>query len=311
MATMTLVEFKKRTRSELIAGVVEDIYTLNPIWSTIPWIPFSGSGITVNRETTIGDSQFLAIGGTITAKAASAVTSVTFEPTTCIGDAEINNLQVTMSESDINDVVATEISSKAKSVGRNLETGFATGDGSSPNMNSMHSLIDSSQYVTNVSGGANLTFAMLDDVLAKVDSMNGQVGWIQMTQRDFNAYKALLRALGGTAADWAVTLPDGRTTLAYEGIPIFVNRYLSTTETDDGAALTTGAQSSLYCGVWDDGSKKQGAAMIYPKASTMGISVEPIGSKELADEKIFRVKAYTNFAIFNRRGIARLTGLKI
>ena len=33
MSTMTLVELKKRTRDQLIAGVVEDIYTTNPIYA--------------------------------------------------------------------------------------------------------------------------------------------------------------------------------------------------------------------------------------------------------------------------------------
>lgn len=309
MPTMTLTEFKKRTRDQLVAGIVEDIYTTNPIWNVLPWIGFAGSGISVNRENTIGDAQFLAIGGTITAKAASAVDQILFQPTTAIGDAEINDLQVAMSGSDINDVVATEISSKAKAVGRLMQNGIATGDGSDPNMNSLHSMIDSGQYVTQTAGGVALSFEKLDELVDKVKSKDGLVEWIMMNGRDIRAYRALCRAMNGNASD-EVRLGDRTIKMdAYEGIPIFQNDWLSITETDDGAALTGGALSSVYAGVWDDGTKKIGASMIYPQATTAGISVENIGAMETRDERIYRVKAYMNFAIFNRRGVARLTGV--
>lgn len=311
MATMTLVEFKKHVRDQLIAGVVEDIFTTNPIYAYTPWIPFAGSGVSVNRENTLGDAQFLAIGGTITAKAASAVDQVLFEPTKVIGDAEIDKLEQAMSGSDINDIVATEISSKAKSVGRKIQAGMATGDGSTPNMNSMHSLIDSGQYTTsNGVGGAALTFEMLDELIDLVKSKDGLVDWIQMSGRDIRKYRALLRALGGTVP--TIDVQMGNRTIKineYNSIPIFQNDYLSVTETDDGAALTGGTQSSIYAGNWDDGSKKVGCGLIYPKATAAGIAVEPVGAMETKDEDIWRVKAYTNFATFNKRGIARLTGV--
>jgi len=313
MASVTLAEFIKRTRDELVAGVCEDIYTLNPIYSVLPWDGYTGSGITVNRETTIGDAQILDIGGTITAKAASAVTAVLFRATTLIGDAEINGLFDVESAGTSNDLTAMEISSKAKALGRLIQAAMA-GVSADPNaalFNSMHSLIDSGQYVSNNTvGGETLTFDHLDNLLAEVDAKDGQVDFILMTQREFNKFKALLRALGGTPADWVVTLPDGRTTLSYEGVPVFVNRWLSVTETDDGAALTGGAQSSVYAGCFDDGTRKVGCALIHPEGMDAGVNVEPIGKMETRDETIWRVKSYVNFAIFNRRGMARLTGIK-
>lgn len=309
MATMTLAEFKKRHRDQLVEGVVEDIYTTNAIWSSIPWIPFAGSGISVNREETIGDAEFLAIGGTITAKTPSEVTQILFEPTTAIGDAEINDLEIAMSGSDINDVISMEISSKSKSVGRLMQNGIATGTGTAPVMNSLPSMVDSGQYVTQTAGGVALSFLALDEVIDLVKSKDGFVDWLMMNGRDIRAYRALNRSLGGVPM---MEVQMGNRTIQIEefnGIPIFQNDYLSITETDDGAALTGGDQSSVYAGVWDDGTKKIGASMIYPSASQMGISVENIGAMEAKDNRIFRIKAYMNFAIFNRRGVARLTGV--
>jgi hypothetical protein len=309
MPTMTLAEFKKRTPEKLIAGVVEDIYVTNPVWKFMPWIPFAGAGISVNRENTIGDAQFLAIGGTITAKAASVVDQILFGPTTAIGDAEINDLQVIMSGSDQNDVVATEISSKAKSVGRLMQQGIATGDGSDPNMNSLHSMVDSGQYVTQTAGGVALGYDALDELIDKVKSKDGAVDWMMMNGRDIRQFRALQRAAGGLRP---IDVQMGDRTIQiqqYNGIPIFQNDWLPVTETDDGAALTGGALSSVYAGVWDDGTKKIGASMIYPQGTPAGVTVENIGAMETRDERIYRVKAYMNFAIFNRRGVARLTGV--
>lgn len=305
MPTMTLVEFKKRTRDQLIAGIAEDIYTTNAIWSHIPWVSFQGSGIIVNRENTIGDAQFISIGGTITAKAPSAVDQITFAPTTCIGDAEINKLQVAMSGSDVNDVVAIEISSKSKNVGRQMQNGIATGDGADPNMNSLHSMVDSGQYVA---GGAG-TFDMLDALIDKVKSKDGIVEWMMAAGRDIRMIRSMYRSLGGVPMTEVKVGNKTIKVIEFEGIPIFQNDWLPITETAGGAALTGGALSSIYAGVWDDGSKKVGAAMIYPEAVPAGIIYEPVGAMETKDEAIHRVKAYMNFAIFNRRGVARLTDL--
>ena len=311
MPTMTIAEFKKRTRDQLIAGIVGDVYTTNPVYEFIPWTSYRGSGISVNREDTIGDAQFLAVGGTITAKAASGVTQILFESTKVIGDAEIDSKLIVESGSDINDVVATELSSKAKAVGRLIQQGIATGDGASPNMNSLHSMVDSGQYVTQTAGGVVLGYDALDEVLDKVKSKDGTVEWMMMHGREIRAFRALERTSGGLRP---MDIQMGGKTIQiqqYNGIPIFQNDWLSITETDDGAALTGGALSSVYCGVWDEGDKKTGLSMIYPEASELGFSVTNIGQAETRDETIYRVRALCNLALFNRRGVARLTGVKV
>jgi hypothetical protein len=302
MSTLTLPEFLKRTRDQLIAGIVEDIYTMNPIWNFVPWIGFAGSGISVNREVAMGDAEFLAIGGTITAKSPSEVDQILFQPTTLLGDAEINLLEVAMSNSDINDVVTTEVSSKSKSVGRQMQAGMANGDGTAPNMNGLLYMVDSEQTII---PGANtdLTFELLDQLQTLVVSKDGIVDFIMMQSRELLAYRTLCRALGGVPM-MEVRMGD-RTIMVEEfnGIPIFRNDYIApkTGEEADG--------NIIYAGVWDDGSKKIGAAMIYPQATVAGIQFTDVGEMESKDEKIYRVKAYMNSAIFNRRGVAMLKGI--
>lgn len=310
MATQTLAEAAKLINNEIVQGVAEDIITTNPIWNAIPWTGYEGQAILVNRENALGDAQHLAVGGTITAKAAATFTQVPFTAVTTIGDAEMNGLVQAQSSGAGVDQLAVEVSSKAKSVGRLLQTGIAQGTGVSPQLNSLHTLVDAGQY-TAASAGQALSLTLLDSLLDLVKAKDGQVDWIMMPARTLRAYKALVRSLGGVTETMAFTMPNGttRNVSVYEGVPIFQNDYLSVTETANGAALTTGALTSVYAGVWDDGSQKVGVSMIHPIAVPAGIVVENIGAAEAKDETIVRVKSYSNFASFNRRGIARLTSI--
>lgn len=311
MASMTLAEFIKRSRDSLITGIAQDIYTTNPMYDFIPWMAYIGSGITYNRETTMGDSQYAGYGTAITAKATSVVTPVLYRGTGILGDAEINKQQIAESGGDGGDLIVSEVSSKAKSVGRNIQTGIAVGSGVAPDMNSLHTLCDPLQYTTTAgAGGAALSLERIDELVQLVKSKDGFVDFIVAAGRDIRKIRSLYRATGGTRP-MDVQLGDRTIQVdTFEGIPIFQNDYLSTTETDNGAALTGGTQSSMYAGVWDDGSRKVGVSLIYPAgADSMGINVESVGAKEGYDEEIYRVKWYGNFALFNRRGAARLTGI--
>jgi hypothetical protein len=290
MATQTLAEAKKLIQDDLVAGVAEDIFTTSPIWGFMPWTPMSGQSILVNREDVLGDSQHLAVGGTITAKAAAAFVQDSYALTTTIGDAELNGL-----------VAAT-----SNSAGK-LQTGMATGDGINPNLNSLHSLVDAEQYTT-ASAGQALSFELLDELLDLVKAKDGEVDYLMMPGRTLRSYRTLVRALGGVNETIAFDMGNGRTRNidVYNNIPVFQNDYLSVEETANGAALTGGTLTSVWAGCFDDGSSKIGSAFIYPDGTPMGIDVQQVGVAETKDEEIMRVKSYSNFVQFNRRGLARL-----
>jgi hypothetical protein len=308
MATQTLAESAKLIQNNLVRGVAEDIISLNPIYSTLPFMGYTGQGFIVNRENALGDAGFYSVGATITHKTAATFTQATYTSTKIIGDAEVDGLVQAEAEGDGVDQMAVEISSKAKNISRQFQNGMVNGSGTSPAMNSLHSMCDSTQYTT-ASTGQALSFALLDELLDLVKSKDGMVDWIMMPPRTMRAYKALLRALGGTTPEWVVTLPDGRKTIGYEEIPIFKNEYLGVTETANGAALTGGALTSVWAGVWDDGSRKVGLSAIHPIKTPGGIVVDPVGKQEAVDTEIMRVKMYSNMAMFNRRGLARLTSI--
>ncbi len=310
MATQTLAEAQKLINNQIVSGVIEDIITTSPIWQAMPWTGYSGQAILVNRENALGNAQHLAVGGTITAKAAATFTQTAYTAVTTVGDAELNGLVAAQSSSDGVDQMAIEVSSKAKSVGRLLQTGIATGDGATPNLNSFHTLVDASQY-TAASAGQAISFALLDELLDLVKAKDGEVDFLMLPARTLRSYKALVRALGGINEVMTFTMPNGttRNVSVYEGVPMFQNDYLSVAETANGAALTTGALTSVYAGCWDDGTQKVGVSMIHPEGTDMGINIEAVGSSETKDEEIVRVKSYSNFVQFGRRSTARLTSI--
>lgn len=310
MTTQTLAEAQKLINNEIVSGIAEDIITTSPIWQVMPWTGYDGQAIMVNRENALGDAQHLAVGGTITAKAAATFVRDTYTAVTTIGDAELNGLVAAQSRSAGVDQMAVEISSKAKSVGRLLQTGIAEGDGTDPNLHSMHTLTDASQYTT-ASIGQALSFELLDELLDLVKAKDGEVDWMQLPARTIRSYRTLVRALGGVNETMAFDMGNGRTRNVdvYNGIPMFQNDYLSITETANGAALTTGALTSVYAGCFDDGSGKVGVSMIHPNGTPVGIDVSMVGASESKDEDIVRVKSYSNFVNFNRRGMARLTSI--
>jgi len=308
MASQTLAEAKKFINDDIVAGIVEDIITINPLFDVLPFDGYAGQGIILNREETLGDAGLYAVGDTITHKTPAAFEQATFKATKIIGDVEMDDLVQLQSESGGVDQLAIEISSKAKTISRIFQTGVAQGTGTGTGIHSLHSLCDSGQYCI-ASAGRAISFELLDELLDLVKAKDGQVDWIMMPRRTIRSYKALLRALGGTPAEWVVTLPGGRQTIGYENIPIFPNEYLSVAETANGAALTGGNLTSVWAGVFDDGTRRVGVSGIHPERAPAGITVKAIGTSQTKDEEVYRVKMYANFASYNRRGIARLASI--
>tara|TARA_B110000503_G_scaffold40215_2_gene66008 strand:+ start:5895 stop:6830 length:936 start_codon:yes stop_codon:yes gene_type:complete len=310
MATQTLAQAKLFINDEIVTGIVEDIITTNPIYQVMPFTGYSGQAILVNREETLGNAQNLAIGGEITAKGASTSVQTPYTAITIIGDAEMNGLVQAQSQSAGVDQMMAEVSSKAKSVGRLIQEGMASGTGTSPQMHSLPSLCDASQYTTAAATQA-LSFELLDELLDLVKAKDGEVDYLVANGAQLRKYRALVRQLGGVNETIAFDMGNGRSRNidVYNNVPIFQNDWIGSTETANGAALAGGALTSIYAGCFDDGTQKIGQSFIHPEGVPAGIAIDQVGVAELKDNTITRVKAYANFVNFNRRGLARLTSL--
>lgn len=306
MPTVTLAESAKLTQDQLVAGLIESIVEVNPLYEMMPFTEIEGNALAYNRENALGDVQFLGVGGTITAKNAATFTKVTSELTTLIGDAEVNGL-IQATRSDYTDQTAVQVASKAKSLGRQFQSTMISGDGTANSFQGMLALVAAGQTIVAGGGagnGAQLSFDLLDELLDKVKDKDGQVDFIMSTFAMRRKYFALLRALGGAGINETITLPSGRQIPVYRGVPWFVNDFIPSNMVQGSANNTT----AIFAGTFDDGSNKYGIAGLTARGAA-GLRIEDVGPKENADERITRVKMYCGFANFSQLGLAALKGL--
>ena len=304
MASVTLAESAKLAQDELVAGVIENVITVNEMFELLPFDGIDGNALAYNRENVLGDVQMAGVGTTITAKAAATFTQVTSTLTTIIGDAEVNGL-IQATRSNIQAQTAVQVASKAKSVGRLYQQTMVIGDGTANTFQGILALTPASQKIATGANGSQLTFDILDQLIDIVKDKDGQVDYLMMPFRTRRAYFNLLRTLGGASVNEVMNLPSGRQVPMYRGVPIFVNDYIPTNQT---VGTSSGICTSIVAGTFDDGSGMHGVSGLTAMGNA-GIRVENIGAKETADDKITRVKFYCGFANFSQLGVAVAPGI--
>lgn len=304
MASVTLTESAKLAQDELVAGVIENIVTVNPFFDVLPFDGIDGNALAYNRENVLGDVQVLGVGGTITAKAAATFTQVTSMLTTIIGDAEVNGLIQATRSGDGNDQQAVQIASKAKSVGRKYQDMLVNGTGASNEFDGMLNLCASGQKAVTGANGKALDFEVLDELIDLVTDKDGEVDYFMLNGRTLRSYMALLRALGGASINEVITLPSGREVPGYRGVPMFRNDWVPINQTKG----TGNNQTTIFAGTLDDGSRMHGIAGLTAEQAA-GIQVVPVGESETKDESITRIKWYSGLALFSEKGLACADGI--
>lgn len=308
MASVTLAESAKLAQDELVAGVIENIITVNRMFDVLPFDGIEGNSLAYNRENVLGDVIMAGVGTTFSGasagKAAATFTKVNSNLTTIMGDAEVNGLIQATRSGDGNDQTATQIASKAKSAGRKFQDQLINGTGTGNEFAGLIQLCASGQKATTGANGSNLSFDILDQLLDLVVDKDGAVDYITMPARTLRSYKALLRALGGASVNEVVELPSGAEVPAYSMVPIFRNDYIPVNQTKGtGTNCTT-----IFAGTLDDGSRTHGIAGL-TAAQASGIQVVDVGEAEDKDEHIWRVKWYCGLALFSEKGLAAADGI--
>jgi len=319
MTVLSEVQAGLLTQDELVAGIIEDIITVNQMYQVLPFDSYEGTGLTVNRENALAGAGLAAVGGSLAGavpangipaiagvgagtnfKDPATWTQETFTLKTIIGDAEVNGL-VQAQMSDTTDQTASQIAAKAKQVGRIYQDLMMNGNESvsSLQFDGLLVLADSQ-----VDGTGALSFLDMDTAMDEVKDKDGVVDYIVMAARTRRAYKALLRALGGAAIDDVVTLESGDIVIAYEGVPIFKNEYLPTNLGETAAQTET----AVIFGTFDDGTRQYGVAGLTSRTNG-GIVVDEIGALEGSDASLTRVKWYAGLAQFSRKGLTVLQGV--
>lgn len=303
MASVTLAESAKLAQNELVAGIIENIITVNRLFEVLPFDGVTGNALAYNRENALGDVQAAGVGDSITAKAAATFSAVSVALTKILGDAEVDNLIQATRSSDGNDQTATQIASKAKSCGREYQRQLIVGAGAGNEFLGLEGLC--TQAVDTGTDGSAFSFEILDELMDLVVDKDGQVDYFTMHARTQRQYFTALRALGGASINDVVTLPSGAQVPAYRAVPIFRNDYIPIDVTKGASDDTT----SIYAGTFDDGSRQHGIAGLTSDQMS-GIQVVDVGEAEGKDEHIWRVKWYCSLALFSAKGLACADGIQ-
>lgn len=310
MASVTLAESAKLAQDELVAGVIENVITVNNMFELLPFDGIDGNALAYNRENVLGDVDVFGVGDEIGAggkagDGAATFTQITSSLTTIMGNAEVNGLIQATRSGDGNDQTAIQIASKAKSAGRKYQDMLINGTGAGDEFDGLINLCAGSQTVASTgANGDNLSFEVMDEIMDLVTDKDGQVDYFAMNARSIRSYYALLRALGGAGIGEVVELPSGDQVPGYRGVPIFRNDYIPVNQTRGSATTAT----TIFAGTLDDGSRQHGIAGLTAEKEA-GMSVVDVGIHDTKDEHIFRVKWYSGLALFSEKGLACATGI--
>lgn len=339
MAVLSEIQAGILTQDELVAGVIEQIVTVNSMFQVFPFDAIDGSALDLSDENELGAAGMTSVtgatantgdftfadgvapaGNPITANALPAgfdadgatqganfkspatFNERTFRLKTILGDAEVNGL-IQATYSGENDQEAVQIASKAKNLGRIYQACLVNGDETASGGLQFDGLLTLAAANGTTSGTAAtaLSFGGMDAAMDEVKDKDGQVDYIAAHARTRRSYKALLRGVGGATVDDVVTLENGDTVIAYEGVPLFRNDYIPTTQGG-------GSDTSMIFGTLDDGSRSYGVAGITAQ-NAAGIQVVPVGEKENQDATLNRVKWYAGLAQFSQLGLHVYTGI--
>lgn len=293
------VEAEKLSNNMLVAGVIEEIIDKDELFALFPFLGIQGKAYVYNREKTISEGEFLDPVNDVVPEGASTFDEVTAKLRVLAGDVDVDKfLDATMG--DTNSQKAIQIAQKAKGLARKFRRTLAIGDSATNNkeFDGIAKLTHNDQVITAGANGAALSLSMLDELL---DAVPNGADAIMMRSGTLRAYRALLRAMGGTLPESIMIENFGMAVPGHNGVPIIINDFLPADE-DQG---TNEATASIYAMRLNEVDGLHG---LYG-GSSAGIVVEDIGTVQNKDATRTRLKWYCGTALKSTKSLARIKGV--
>ncbi|MGH9173949.1 MAG: major capsid protein [Vicinamibacterales bacterium] len=291
---MTKAEAAKLTNDLLLRGVIETIVSESSVLQMLPFEDVTGTAITYNRENAAPTVDWYDVGDTWT-ESTPTFTQVTASLKILGGDADVDNF-LAQTYRDPNDIEAETIALKAKAVAYEFSQTFYDGDDAvtPKQFDGLVNLVTAGQTIEMAINGAALTLDKLDELIDLVKP--GRPDALMMAKRTRRKLSSLRRA-SGNLLETDVDM-FGRRALFYDGIPILVDDFLPTNETQGSSGAVC---SSIYAARFG----RQGVLGL----DNGGIQIERVGELETKDATRTRVKWYCGLALFGTLGLARLEGI--
>lgn len=291
-------EAQKLSANQMVAGIIEEIITVNEMFEVLPFVQVTGKAYVYHRENTLPSVTYLDPNDSVTEDAAT-FTEIVTKLRILAGDVDVDKfLEETMS--DVTDQLATQIGLKAKAMARQFQSSVAIGNSgtNAKEFDGIGVLVSAAQTTPVGTNGGALTLGALDQL---IDSVPNKPDFLMMRSGTRRAYVALLRASGGVQPAMIQNHNFGQPILSHNGVPILVNDFLPGTE-------TLGSGTNL-CSVYAvRANELDGLHGLYG-GKEAGMRVESIGTVQNKDATRTRVKWYCGLALKSTKSLARLSGV--
>lgn len=293
------VEAEKLSQNTLVSGIIEEIIDKDDLFSVLPFLGVEGKSYDYVREKTLSEGEFISpVTGTVP-EGAATFEEVSTKLKVLAGDVDIDKFLMT-TMSDTNPQLSEQIAAKAKGIGRKFRRTLALGDegANALEFNGVGTLCAADQKIVAGADGAALDFAMLDELL---DAVPNGADVIMMRSGTVRAYRALLRASGGLEPAHVMMEDFGRPMLTHNGVPIIVNDFLPSDETQ-GANDKTASIYAMRLNTAD------GLHGIFGGDSA-GVQFEEVGTVQDKDAFRYRLKWYAGTALKSTKSLAAIKGI--
>jgi len=207
-------------------------------------------------------------------------------------DVVVYNFEATAVEQLVDRVLEKTLAA-SEAITRAFKRLFIVGSQTNPNeFDGLDRFVDTSMVVNAGSGGAPISFQLLDELLEKFP-VGAEPTAIIVHPRTYLSIKALLRTLYVTPEQ--VMLPNfGRPVMAYNGIPILKNEYIP---------ITSGL-TSVY-------AVRLGQTTVHGlhMGDNAGVVIEEVGKLENRDARKWRLKWYVSMASKNKWDVAKIINI--
>jgi hypothetical protein len=294
-------EAEKLAENDLVRGVIEEVIDKDELFALLPFTKTDGKAYVYNRETTVVEADFLDPNDTVNEGAAQFAEVVT-KLRILAHDVDVDKFLAT-TMSDANDQVAVQIAAKAKGLARKFRRTLIIGDNATnaKEFDGIQKLCaaNAGQNLVVGANGAALSLSLLDQLL---DAVPNGADAIFMRSGTVRAYRALLRAAGGTTPETIMLAEFGRPVLAHNGVPILVNDFIPG-DVDQGTATDTCSVYAMRL------NEDDGVHGLFGGSGGAGMAVEAIGTVQNKDAWRWRVKWYAGLALKSTKSLARLVGI--
>lgn len=275
--TLRPQESLKLTNYELQAGVIGILEEESKILRALPFMEIEGSGYTYTVQGEVPKPKFRSVGESYeasTTKLNSEVVALTI-----LGDEAIVDTYQQQVQGSINDLMAVEVSLKAKGIAHAYEKTFISGDTNKDpkSFNGLAKLVDEKQIVK----GSGV---LADDIDNAIDMIKGTPSIIIMSKtvrRKFvQKYRGLITKNRG---DFGAKL------LEYGGCQIIdLDEEVMGEEKDSVFVLRVG-ENEAVCGIHNG-----------------GIMVTPLGQSRRSPQIKTRLEWFTGLAVFDKKTLAKI-----